>query len=821
MKAPPSEAHPRKRVTDQKSMDEGSNPSTTTTTTTKAGNSNNSALSTEQIESSGNDGAALPSAIETKEGSDEQSNITECAPRQSPPTFRYTIEELLALRESHLVQAPADFSSNTPLRPGVQVKVAETNQGAGGAKSTAKGPYFGLEHIVKAQTDGSAGPQRSWPQTNRLQGASLRGVGIGRGTASAEVPGHEGAKAGNNSHHGRGSGSIAGTPGAKGHQDKGGGPQTGARHHGREHSGMETRSWRSTGNSRHNGSMHHGGGGYGPDSRNDGGGQPEWMDDSIAYDESQSAKRMQDLEEWKRRMREGAGGGVVAGNSGEAYMHGDQQLLADDTRAMRESRFLRLFSANEPQQGGAAVDPLGAAMPPEAHPQQLEGHLQQLQGSAVDGVPQQQEDQISKLFKVFGDKVSVSGHVDSAAMLASAAPQAQAQVLGNGTAAGEYAPGLNEATQAATQRVKSASPAPINEALRGIVPTSVFRKSVQPSSAPNTTAAAKRPESSASSRSGTPARNLPSWLVELSRGSASPSTIQPSATSGALGSRDLVHTLEQEFPALSLDPQQGDRQSISSLSVQASVGVPSEANGGSVRRGSGELHDADQAAGIAAVAGGGSTAQAAPAPSNVSRVTSAAPQEPMQMPPVVPPQGMMGVPPPPPHMMMTDGSMLPGMVNAPPMPGQMPPMGMVPPPGHPMGFHPNMMFGMMPPHGMYGGMAPPVNMAPPPQLNGVPAPTSEQQQHLLMMKMLSEMPPGMVFGQMGSALPQMPPTHIPAHTAGLPPMYTAAMTYPNMSAAVAAPGAANANGATGAASQAAAFAQPLQHPQQQHPQQQD
>ncbi|PIA15312.1 hypothetical protein COEREDRAFT_93312 [Coemansia reversa NRRL 1564] len=428
-------------------------------------------------------------------------------------------------------------------------------------------------------------------------------------------------------------------------------------------------------------------------------------------------------------------------------------------------------------------------------------------GVSVGGVAQQQEDQISKLLKVFGNKVSVSGHLDSSAMVSSAAPQAQEQPPGTD----EYTAGMGEATQAAAQRVKSASPAPINEALRGIVPTSVFRKSVQPNSASNTTAAIKRPESNASSRSGTPARNLPSWLVELSRGSASPSAMQPSASSGALGSRDLVHTLEQEFPALALGSHQGDRQSISSLSVQASVGVPCDANGGLMRRGSAGSHDVDQTAGSAAAVSGDLAAQAAPAPSGViaSRVESTTPQEPMRMPPVVPPQGMMGVPPP--HMMMPDGSMLSGMMNAPPMPGQMPPMGMVPPPGHPMGFHPNMMFGMMPPHGMYGGMAPPVNM-PPPQLNGVPAPGSEQQQHLLMMKMMSELPPGMVFGQMGSALPQMPPTHIPGHSTGLPPMYTAAMAYPNMTTA--APGAANVNGTTAGA----AFAQPLQHPQQ-HPQQ--
>ncbi|KAJ2818146.1 hypothetical protein IWW50_005919, partial [Coemansia erecta] len=120
-----------------------------------------------------------------------------------------------------------------------------------------------------------------------------------------------------------------------------------------------------------------------------------------------------------------------------------------------------------------------------------------------------------------------------------------------------------------------------------------------------------------------------------------------------LGAQDLVHTLEREFPALGLQAQQADAQSISSLSVQASGGARSE------------VHGAD-----------GSGARG----------------EPLE--PLLGPPGMLG-----PHMVLPDGAVVPGLAGA----GQMP-LGMVP-----MGFHPGMMYMPPPPMpGMYG--MPPMQM---------------------------------------------------------------------------------------------------------------
>ncbi|KAJ2714682.1 hypothetical protein H4R23_005732, partial [Coemansia sp. Cherry 401B] len=226
-----------------------------------------------------------------------------------------------------------------------------------------------------------------------------------------------------------------------------------------------------------------------------------------------------------------------------------------------------------------------------------------------------------------------------------------------------------------------------------------------------------------------------------------------------LGAQDLVDTLEREFPALGLRPRQIDTQSISSLSVQASGGAPSETNG-AARRGSVGSH-------------GAASSDAASTQGPLQ-----GPAEAMAM--AMPPQGMLGMPPP--HMLM------PGMVN--PAMGQVPPMGMMP-----MGFPPNMMFGMMPPpppHGMYGAMPANVPLA---QMGG---------DQLLMMKMMGDVPPGM-YGQM-SAAPSLPP-HMPAHSF--------AMAYPNMPMTL--PPSADAVAAAAAAAASQAPVQPYPSHAQQQP----
>ncbi|KAJ2890451.1 hypothetical protein GGI21_006167, partial [Coemansia aciculifera] len=226
--------------------------------------------------------------------------------------------------------------------------------------------------------------------------------------------------------------------------------------------------------------------------------QPEWMADELSYDESQSARKMQDIEEWKRRMKEGVN--VV-----------DQQAFAVDEGAARGSRFLRMFSAPN------AVD--SAQSVPGGPTQGMAGP-----SAYANGFEQQNHDgdPLSKLFKVFGDKVSVGGASQELPLgmqqpagpaRAFGDPAVEAMMMQMARASFEdgIAPpssaldsgasrSLSPASVATGQRVKSASPAPINEALRGIVPTSVFRKSVQSSTA------------SSSNRSATPARNLPSWL---------------------------------------------------------------------------------------------------------------------------------------------------------------------------------------------------------------------------------------------------------------------------------------------------------------------
>ncbi|KAJ2453241.1 hypothetical protein EV183_002395 [Coemansia sp. RSA 2336] len=438
------------------------------------------------------------------------------------PIIRYSFEELMALRNSKLVQAPEDISLNTTLRSGTLPKTADTGRSVNGRGG--RNPYMGAEHLARAQQQRLGGQQQQYQRNGQRMAAEAAGGQRSYG-ARANAQGHAGAR-----------------NGPKG---------------GRHGDGSTAMSWRSGGGRQAESSA-----------------QPAWMDDGAVYDEQQSAQQMRDMEEWKQRMH-----GTAPASDG----------------AMRESRFLRLFSAaDEPRPAVQAEAPAAA----------------------------ENGDQLTKLLKVFGDKVNVG-----------AAPPAEQQQQHGADQGGKWA----------------SSPAPINEALRGIVPTSVFRKSVQ--SGP------RRPDSSSSSRSATPARSLPSWLVELSRSSA------PEA-GGALGSGDLVDTLEREFPALGLQPSH-DVQSVSSLSVQASGGAPSEP--GTAPHGSEQ--PSEQSSG-----------------------------QPSGQPGVLPAQAV-------PQMMV------PGMVG--------PAMG---PLGFPLGFPPGMLYGMLPPHAaMYGAMGPGDHLLPPyGQLGAVP-----------------------------------------------------------------------------------------------------
>ncbi|KAJ1729148.1 hypothetical protein LPJ61_003665 [Coemansia biformis] len=776
----------------------------------------------------------------------------------TPPAIRYTIEELLALRESKHADTPVDFSPSIPLRTSAQIRMTDVARGAGGARSAPRAPFIGLEHIVRAQ-EGPLAQQRPAASPHRNQGAQPRALGAPRGTPPSDQLMPDGHRP--NGHGARGSSQQLGAAGARGARLSGiGAALAGTRQ--QETSAMMTASWRSTGASRANGGAHPAAAGYAGGTTYDDGAEPEWMDDGLAYDEDQNARRMQDMEEWKRRMRGSvADGAADYGVVSHGYAlppdadgsggFGDQQPhMGDDKNALRESRFLRLFSENEPLLGApGAHPPVPGMLPPSALPHELVGPpgMFGVAGAPAGGpMPGQPGDQLSRLFKVFGDKVTVSSAANSwapqpgmggapmhalaggPATLQPEQPSAVVVVPKSHTVGPDAREGEGKSAAknlAAGQRIKSTSPAPINEALRGIVPTSVFRKSVQSSGSAGSAAgaAARRPDSSTSSRSATPARNLPSWLVELSRGGASPSAPQTGAPemaaaagNNALGPRDLVDTLERGFPALGIKAHQGDNQSISSLSVQASGGAPSETNDGSARRSSAGSHvtatereagssaSSNQVPAAATCRAGpphaGQAVSGAGAGRAMSTVAEAVGlQGPMQLPPAYPPQGMMGMPPPP-HMMLPDGVMVPGMGNPPPMPGtmpgpmpghmpvpmpgqmsgQMPPMGMMPPPGHHMGFPPNMMFGMMPPPppGMYGGMGP-MNV-PLPQMGGVPGSAGDHQQQMMLMKMMmAEMPPEMLYAQMSAAQPPIPQAHLPTHTAA-GHMYGAGLVYPTI-----------------------------------------
>ncbi|KAJ2493739.1 hypothetical protein IWW37_000370 [Coemansia sp. RSA 2050] len=793
--------------------------------------------------------------------------------------------------------------TETPsFRPGSQIKLPEIATGDRDGKNTSGHAYIGLDNIARAQKDIVLAPQRTTGTSSRASGSSQRMFGAPRGSVSnasvaAGVNGTTGATAadgngaetrGQNGYISRNSSISMGSGNARANYSRTSsvaGAQGGVRHSISHDGGrLGATSWRSSGPARV------------PANNNvplfvEDGAQPEWMADELTYDETQSAKKMQDIEEWKRRMKEGAGaptaphdfGGVDFMNgstNGMSHPSIDQQAFGAEEGAARGSRFLRMFSAP----CAIADSPMESTLPvPGGLMHDLAAASAHANASAQPGDP------LSKLFKVFGDKVSVGGPAvngrstqepqpvpmpqlpaeprafSDPAVDAIVAQMARASLEANiaSSAAPGYGtalpasqpPGVAAATVTHTQpengarslspasvvpgqRLKSASPAPINEALRGIVPTSVFRKSVQSSAA---SGGPKRPDSTTSSnRSATPARNLPSWLVELSRGRSSPSTEQALITNASLGTHDLVDTLERGFPALNPRPQYLDNQSISSLSVQASVGGPGEANAGSVRRGSIDTQGTERLAdGTCAnsqaptpeVLKGASTSGSAPLPA-----ASIVPE--LGAPPIV--QGAGGLHPSsatsPDPMQMQHGLGPPVLLGGIPhpqqqhmmLPGMVPPMGMMPPSlpphhhHHQMGFHPSMMYGMMPPPppplapGMFGGM-PPVNV-PMGQISGMPGPSNEHQhqQMMLMKMMMSDMPPpAMMFGPMGSAPPPMGLPHMAPHSAsGHAHMYSVGMQYSGIPIAASNPtDAGMVSGAPQSPNQAFQHQQQFQQPQ--------
>ncbi|KAI8324316.1 hypothetical protein GQ54DRAFT_331746 [Martensiomyces pterosporus] len=828
--------------------------------------------------SSGNGESADEGHLPAEARRGARKSQSQAAPEHQAAVIRYTTSELLALRSSRLIHTPTSLSPFTPLRPGSQVKVPDIPQGSSDSKQQARGSgIIGLDAAGKAQKDIVLAPQRPLDQPFRAQSSSQRVFGVPRAAvggsiSAADIPHIDPRTA--NGHNSKGGPSHLGTGNARmgqGRLGSGYNGQSPARRSSNHESGrLGAASWRSSGPVR---------GAQYPQREsepalNDDQSQPEWMDDEITYDESQSVKKMQDMEEWKRRMKEHAGE-PNAYLSSPAVSHPPAEA---DGAASRGSRFLRLFSSNE-QAGDNAEHSLAAGIgmfaAVDSNPLAL---------PVKGGSNPQSGDQLSKLFKVLGSKVSVGGHNgwtphvqadvaappsgseadlfnhagmagavaqvtvpvgDGNSQVASTAPDALAAPTVNSarlndekaasTAAGGLAGNLDAAAMppsssaqslsptaaaALTHQQKPASPAPINEALRGIVPTSVFRKSVQNGGAQG--GAKQRPESGSSSRSATPARSLPSWLVELSRGRPSPTSGNSEAqviTNDTLGTNDLVDTLERGFPALSVKSRPFDNQSISSLSVQASVGVPSEINGGSLRRGSidtlgtekhtdlGQADDEDtsttnatqetaESAASPSMRAAASTAAAAPSGASNPEALysgphpmSADPQKAgphaapealhaaagsvaspgpisapdfSQMQHAMSPHSMMGHGMPPhPHMMMPppNSNIIPGMIHPSAMQGQMPPMPMMPPPH---GFPAGMMYGMVPPPmGMFGGM-PPVSV-PMAQMNGMPGPINEHQQMMLMKMMMSDMPPAMMYGQMGSAPPPLPPAHLAPH----------------------------------------------------------
>ncbi|KAJ2580764.1 hypothetical protein GGH95_002416, partial [Coemansia sp. RSA 1836] len=252
-------------------------------------------------------------------------------------------------------------------RPGSQVKLPEMAPGGGrNTRHSSALAYIGLENIGRAQKDIVLAPQREAGASARAAGASQRVFGVARGSvsspgAAAAAAAADGSRSnsvsmgseGVRANYGRAGSSTNANPAAAG-------AQAGVRHSISHDGGgrLGATSWRSSGPARATAAANGGGGGcYGGEDA----AQPEWMADELTYDEGQSARQMQDIEEWKRRMKEGAS---------------QQQAVAADEGAARGSRFLRMFSNGFEQQ-----------------------QQQQQQGGGGDPM--------AKLLKVFGDKVSV------------------------------------------------------------------------------------------------------------------------------------------------------------------------------------------------------------------------------------------------------------------------------------------------------------------------------------------------------------------------------------------------------------------------------
>ncbi|ORX72900.1 hypothetical protein DL89DRAFT_265075 [Linderina pennispora] len=705
-------------------------------------------------------------------------------------TIRYTIEQLLVLKESPLVKPPTDFSPFTPPpRPDRQAK--PTDQAAGARQNGSAGQ----DSNARRQKDIVLAPQRPLDPSYRGQNSTQRVFGVPRSSVS--------------------NGSIASNGNSNGMPPDGGlsadvrvgsslrnlahfwlAARQGTQSLGRRASNNDSSSrsgaasWRSSagvggpGGGRSNYHQHQSHQPHAGDFSSmveTERGQPEWMDDDMAYDENQSMTKINDIEEWKQRMKRQS----CEPTQGSGYTHDQPHLVptgaVHSDGAARGSRFLRLFQHSQEDDAVAG--------------QAMQAATQPTDSNAAD---------VSKLFKVLGSKVSVAGHSPSSSQPPPPIP-AEAGLLGRlglaGYAANPAALAAEKPAITLAQHVqvnaavhKSASPAPINEALRGIVPTSVFRKSIQSGGSP---AAAKRPDSaSSSSRSATPARNLPSWLVELSRGrpaaGATDGNGAPLITNDTLGTHDLIDALEREFPALSVKPRPLDNQSISSLSVQASVGVPGDI--GSIRRGSVDTvatdrqTDAVLIANDAITAAVSGTCSSCSSPSFPAAASSTSPStadtsvgtrvvECRRQPAYNAAAPANAVPSEPgcsAHVAQqcqqcewqyddTRAGAKPQCTNAATEhcgpKGQMPPphMPMMPPPPH--GFPAGMMYGMAPPpHGMFGNMPPPPMSFPMGQMNGIPAPMNEHQQ-LMLMKMMAEVPPQMMFGQM----PPLPQQHMSAH----------------------------------------------------------
>ncbi|KAJ1956632.1 hypothetical protein EC988_001242 [Linderina pennispora] len=840
-------------------------------------------------------------------------------------TIRYTIEQLLVLKESPLVKPPADFSPFTPPpRPDRQAKPTDQTAGArSNPGSRQPNGSAGQDSNARRQKDIVLAPQRPLDPSYRGQNSTQRVFGVPRSSVSNGsivsngnsngMPPDGGLSADvrvgsslRNLAHSASSTNGGAKAARQGTQSLG---RRASNNDSSSRSGAA--SWRSSAgaggpgggrSSYHQHQSHQPHAGDFSSMMESERGQPEWMDDDMAYDENQSMTKINDIEEWKQRMKRQS----CEPAQGSGYVHDQPHLVptgaVHSDGAARGSRFLRLFQHSQEDDAVAGQAVQAATQPTDSN--------------AAD-VPQP-ADQVSKLFKVLGSKVSVGA--PNGNMLAMLQPQQQQQqqqptqsqqqpppppipaeagLLGRLGLAGYAA---NPAALAAEKPVitlaqhvqvnaavvhapepqadpqkslappappaaqhKSASPAPINEALRGIVPTSVFRKSIQSGGSP---AAAKRPDSaSSSSRSATPARNLPSWLVELSRGRPAAGAIDgngaPLITNDTLGTHDLIDALEREFPALSVKPRPLDNQSISSLSVQASVGIPGDI--GSIRRGSVDTvatdrqTDAALTANDTIIAAALAPAAAVPPPPSQqqqhhhhhhqqqtpvsapesSSVAASQPtmQQPQQMQFLVNqaavhmspnsassangnmatpelaqspnaqmlPQNIVGQGIPPQMMPPLNNTMIPGLIHPSVMQGQMPPphMPMMPPPH---GFPAGMMYGMAPPpHGMFGNMPPPPMSFPMGQMNGIPAPMNEHQQ-LMLMKMMAEVPPQMMFGQM----PPLPQQHMSAHGPSPAPgmMQSSGAPYPGILGMAQAADGHNSAGAQ----------DPL-HPSQQHQQQ--